>query len=71
MTINTKYNIGDSIYSMRDNKVYIEQLTGILTDTQIDHKGNRVTEIRYKTNSGRIIKEDKVFNSKEELLATL
>lgn len=71
MTINTKYSIGDNIYSMRDNKVHIEHITGILTDTQINHKGNMLTDVRYKTNSGRIITEDKVFSSKEELLASL
>lgn len=44
MTINTKYSIGDNIYSMRDNKVHIEHITGILTRTIVDHKGNVTKE---------------------------
>lgn len=44
MTINTKYNIGDIMYSMRDNKVHIEHITGILTRTIVDHKGNVTKE---------------------------
>lgn len=71
MTVKTKFNIRENIYSMSDNKVIREHITGILTDTQIDHKGVIVTEIRYKTNNTRVLKEDKVFSSKDELLASL
>lgn len=71
MTINTKYSIGDNIYSMRDNKVHIEHITGILTRTIVDHKGNVTTEIRYETKSSRCLNESVVFPSKEELLASL
>ena len=71
MTINTKYSIGDSIYSMYNNKVYHEHITSILTDTQINSKGVIKTEVRYKTNNARVLDEDKVFSSKEELLKSL
>ena len=71
MTINTKYSIGDSIYSMQDNKILIEYITSILSEVTIDHNGNIVVENKYKTNSSRILKEDKIFTSKEELLNSL
>lgn len=71
MTINTKYYIGDRVYSITDNKVLNEYITGILTDTYKDDKGNIVTEIRYKTNNTRVLKQDKVFKSKEDLLNSL
>ena len=71
MTINTKYSIGDDIYSMSDNKVLPEYVTGILTETKKDHNGSIVTEVRYKTNNTRVLKEDGVFSTKEELLKSL
>lgn len=71
MKITTKYNTGDVVYSMSSNKVLLEHITSILTGTQIDHKGDIVTEVRYKTNNSRVIDEDKVFSSKDELLASL
>ena len=71
MMINTKYSIGDVIYSMSDNKVKSEYVTGILTDTYRDHKGNVVTEVRYKTNISKCLNENVVFSTKEDLLKTL
>ena len=71
MLIDIKYSIGDSIYSMYNNKVYHEHITSILTDTQINSKGVIKTEVRYKTNNTRVLAEDKVFSSKEELLNSL
>ena len=71
MLIDIKYSIGDSIYSMYNNKVYHEHITSILTDTQINSKGVIKTEVRYKTNNARVLAEDKVFSSKEELLNSL
>ena len=71
MLIDIKYNIGDSIYSMYNDKVYHEHITSILTDTQINSKGVIKTEVRYKTNNARVLDEDKVFSSKEELLKSL
>ena len=71
MTINTKYNINDSVYTMHDNKVLIEYITSILSEVIIDHNGNIVVENKYKTNNSRILKEDKIFTSKEELLNSL
>ena len=71
MLIDIKYNIGDSIYLMHNNKVYNEHITSILTDTQINSKGVIKTEVRYKTNNARVLDEDKVFSSKEELLKSL
>ena len=71
MLIDIKYSIGDSIYSMYNNKVYHEHITSILTDTQINSKGVIKTEVRYKTNNARVLDEYKVFSSKEELLNSL
>ena len=71
MLIDIKYSINDSIYSMYNNKVYHEHITSILTDTQINSKGVIKTEVRYKTNNARVLDEDKVFSSKEELLKSL
>lgn len=71
MLIDIKYSIGDSIYSMYNDKVYHEHITSILTDTQINSKGVIKTEVRYKTNNVRVLDEDKVFSSKEELLKSL
>ena len=71
MLIDIKYSIGDSIYSMYNNKVYHEHITSILTDTQINSKGVIKTEVRHKTNNARVLDEYKVFSSKEELLNSL
>ena len=71
MTINTKYNIRENIYSMYNNKVIREHIVGISATTKIDHKGVIVTKISYETNNYRFLREDELFSSKEELLATL
>ena len=71
MIINTKYSIGDTVYSMSDNKVICEHITSIITETVKDHKDNHETDIRYRTNNSRVIKEDRVFSTKEELLKSL
>ena len=71
MTINTKYSIGNVVYSMSDNKVTCELITSIVTETVKDHKGNHETDIRYRTNNSRVLKEDRVFSTKEELLNSL
>ena len=71
MTINTKYNIGDVVYSMGSNKVCLDRITSILIRTGVDHKENVVTEIRYETNNSKSLREEVVFSSKEELLNSL
>lgn len=71
MTINTKYSIGDLVYSMSDNKVICEHITSIITETVKDHKGNHETDIRYRTNNSSILKEDRLFSTKKELLKSL
>lgn len=71
MTINTKYSIGDIVYSMSDNKVICDHIADILTETKKDHEGNHVTDTKYRTNNSRIIREDRLFSSKEELLKSL
>ena len=71
MTINTKYNLGDEIYAMGNNKVLVEHIKSISINTTIDHKGNLITETRYETNNSWWLNESAIFSTKEKLLASL
>ena len=71
MTINTKYNIDDSVYSMRNNKVLLEHIRNIIAKTSRDITGNLIIVIMYETNNSRCLNENEVFSSKEELLKSL
>ena len=71
MTINTKYNIDDSVYSMRNNKVLLEHIRSIIAKTSRDITGNLIIVIMYETNNSRCLNENEVFSSKEELLKSL
>ena len=71
MTINTKYNLGDEIYAMGNNKVLVEHIKSMTINITIDHKGNLITEIRYETSNSWWFNENAIFSSKEELLASL
>lgn len=73
MTIETKFNVGDNIYFMFNNKI----TNGLINDI-IYRKGNQVGEgLFYSINilNYRItdcsFKEDLLFSTKEELLKSL
>lgn len=71
MQINTKYNLGDEIYAMGNNKVLVEYIKSISINIILDHKCNLITETKYETNNSWWLNENAVFSSKEELLASL
>jgi hypothetical protein len=71
MTIETKYNIGDEVWFMHNNKVYIS----FITDVRIK-KNNVNTKIEYMVESMQKIdfgikKEFDLYSTKEELLKSL
>ena len=69
MKIETKFSIGDKVYTMRQNEVYsfyIERIEAIVTPRDRD----RVTFI-YDSECKHIFNESACYASKEELLASL
>ena len=71
MTINSKYNIGDVKFTMYNNKVVQIKITRISTGTEVDRKGNIITNISYGVTDCKFLLEDEIFSSKEELLKSL
>ena len=76
MTIETKANIGDTIYFMEDNKVQSSKVCFIAID--VSQKRNEWTreedssvKISYTTEQRTIIQEELAFTSKEDLLKSL
>lgn len=71
MTIETKFNIGDEVWCMHNNKVYISFIQEVRV-----RKNNKKTKIEYIVESMQKIdfglkKEDELYPTKEELLKSL
>ena len=66
MVVSSKYNIGDKVWFISDNKVQQTDITGVSIRIS---KENPV--IVYTLHYGNDISEDRVFAKKEELLKTL
>lgn len=76
MTIETKANIGDTIYFMEDNKVQSSKVYFIAIDVSKKKDEWTKTEcssvkISYTTEQRTIIQEELAFTSKEDLLKSL
>jgi hypothetical protein len=67
MTIETKYNIGDEVVYLNDNKIKEGTIRNISILVYID---NEIT-IQYKTSNGVYVYEQDLFPTKEELLKSL
>ena len=66
MTIETKYNIGDEVWIMSDNRpitLRIIRMTIFYDDVK--------TEVLYRTTCGKYLNEQDLFPTKEELLKSL
>lgn len=66
MVVSSKYNIGDKVWFISDNKVQQTDITGVSI-----HIGKEDPVILYTLHYGNEISEDMVFAKKEELLKTL
>ena len=71
MTIETKYNIGDEVWFMNENKVYVS----FIEDVRVK-RNSKNTKIEYMVESMQkkdfgLKEESALFPSKEELLKSL
>jgi hypothetical protein len=71
MTIETKYNIGDEVWFMNENKVYVS----FVEDVRVK-RNSKNTKIEYMVESMQkkdfgLKKEQDLFPTKEELLKSL
>ncbi len=71
MTIETKYNIGDEVWLIWENKVYVS----FIEDVRVK-RNNKNTKIEYMVESMQkkdfgLKKESDLFPTKEELLKSL
>jgi hypothetical protein len=71
MTIETKYNIGDEVWFMNENKVYVS----FIEDVRVK-RNSKNTKIEYMVESMQkkdfgLKKEQDLFPAKEELLKSL
>ena len=75
MTIETKYNIGDEIIFIRDNKIETGTIIGIRTTTGKQERDKQMNEeaTYYIKASGfdTIVKEPYIFPDKESLIKSL
>ena len=69
MTINTKYNIGDIIYFLYENKVINDEIDAIFYSLYKDNSGGLKYRLKnfYKGNHLEF-KENEIFSTKEELI---
>ena len=71
MTIETKYNIGDEVWLMNENKAYVS----FIEDVRVK-RNSKNTKIEYMVESMQkkdfgLKKEQELFPTKEELLKSL
>lgn len=66
MEVSSKFNIGDKVYFIADNKVQKSDITGV----SISANGCE-TKIEYTLHFDSTIDEDLVFSTKEELIKSL
>ena len=70
MRINTKFNIGDKVFYLADNKVQFREIYGIRVSIS-DRTGKRVRNVLYEFYNLPDRIEKVLFNTKEELLNSL
>lgn len=70
MTIETKYNIGDEIWFMKDNRPVQTLIIDIRIYVAYKGNGQSITDITYGTDSCEK-HQDEVYTSKKELLESL
>ena len=72
MNIVTKFDIGDSVFFIEDNKVKTQYVESISIEISIDCWFNTLRLIKYTLDDGKSpSNEDKLFASKDELLKSL
>lgn len=77
MTIETKYNIGDEVWAVVENRVQCLRIEGVSASTlaeTFDENGKLISykiRIYYYLGGGRCINEGVCFSTKEELLKRL
>lgn len=71
MEIKTKYNLGDTLYFIKDNQVKSNSVWEINYRIAMVGGGQRTEQIVYQMNSDGLIREQELFLTKEELLKSL
>ena len=71
MEVNSKYNINDTVWIVNRNKVIQQKIQSVETTSYVNEKEIVKTEIEYTFIGGGKLSEDRVFNTKQELIDTL
>ena len=71
MEVNSKYNINDTVWVVNRNKVIQRKIQSVETTSYVNEKEIVKTEIEYTFIGGDKLPEDRVFNTKQELIDTL
>ena len=71
MEVNSKYNINDIVWVVNRNKVIQQKIQSVETTSYVNEKEIVKTEIVYTFIGGDKLSEDRVFNTKQELIDTL
>lgn len=71
MEVNSKYNINDTVWTVNRNKVIQQKIQSVETTSYVNEKEIVKTEIEYTFIGGDKLPEDRVFNTKQELIDTL
>lgn len=71
MVIETKYDIGDELFYMKDNKIHHSYVWEIGYKETMIGAGVRVKTIIYNMNTHGDYKEEQLFKTKEELIKSL
>ena len=71
MEVNSKYNINDIVWVVNRNKVIQQKIQSVETTSYVNEKEIVKTEIVYTFIGGDKLPEDRVFNTKQELIDTL
>ena len=71
MEVNSKYNINDIVWVVNRNKVIQQKIQSVETTSYVNEKEIVKTEIVYTFIGGGKLPEDRVCNTKQELIDTL
>lgn len=71
MTITTKHNPGDTVYYMSDNKIIEDKIVALHSIKYNYHHNPPIQIIRYVTDRISEILEDKLFESKADIISHL
>lgn len=73
MTIETKFNLGDYAFVLYDNQISTVQITSILTETSRYRRGDTTInyQVQFPAGGETKISESRLFETKDDLLATL